>query len=175
MTSLEDYAKASELAAFHLENLKAFTPAQRQTAEEMIPKLVAAGCEDPLSWVISEVQEGIAQTARFGVLREMFTATQRAPNLLDEIGADDEQFQAIHEQIRDVVSDANLEYFTRALCKSFGFDFLMILDDCQQADGMPSWGLKEFDASGNETGRFISGLHEDYEDFSLREAGMNHE
>jgi hypothetical protein len=174
MKTLEDYLSTSENAGFHRQNLKEFGEPQQQTALEMAQRLEAAGCIEPLSWVMSELCENIAQTARFGVLREMFQATRSSPAWLEEIGGIDLRFQKIRDAISAVIPESDLEYFTRALCKGFGFDFLMLLDDCPQADGMPSWNLKECDAAGNETGRFISGLHEDYEDFTLREDGGNH-
>jgi hypothetical protein len=173
MKTLEEYLSTSEHAGFHRQNLKEFSEAEKQKALEMAQRLEADGCIDPLSWVMSELRENIAQTARFGVLREMFRATQSSPAWLEEIGGNDQRFQKIRQAINAVIPESDLEYFTRALCKGFGFDFLMLLDDCPQADGMPSWGLKEFDAAGDETGRFISGLHEDYEDFALREDGVN--
>jgi hypothetical protein len=174
MKTLEDYLKTSEHGVYHRKNVAELSEAQQRTALEMAHKLEAAGCDDPLSWVMSELRENIAQTARFGMLREMFQATQSSPAWLEEIGSNDQRFQKIREAISAVIPESDLEYFTRALCKGFGFDFLMLLDDCPQADGMPSWNLKECDAAGNETGRFISGLHEDYEDFALREDGVNH-
>lgn len=174
MKTLEEFLSTSENAGYHRQNLKELSEAQQQTALEMAQRLEAAGCIDPLSWVMSELRENIAQTARFGVLREMFKAAQSSPAWLEEIGGNDQRFQKIREAISAVIPESDLEYFTRALCKGFGFDFLMLLDDCPQADGMPSWNLKECDAANNETGRFIWGLHEDYEDFALREEGVDH-
>jgi hypothetical protein len=170
MKTLEDYLTASEHATYHRSALQEFSETQRQVALEMAQRLEAAGCIDPLPWVMSELRENIAQTARFGVLRELFLATQRTPGLLNEIAQHDQHFKEIQRVISAVIPEADLEYFVRALCKSFGFDLFMILDDGSPINGMPSWALKELDASGHETGRFVAGLHEDYEDFALQDS-----
>jgi hypothetical protein len=167
MKTLEDYAQESEYAQFHLDKLRQYSDEQHQIALEMIHKLEAVGCIDPLPRVMSELEENIPQTAIFGVLREIYMINQRSADGLNEIGQNDEKFRAIVEVMGSVISSADFAYFCKALSKSLSFDFLMLLDDCPQPSGLPSWGLKEFDADGNETGRFISGLHEDFEDFEL--------
>jgi hypothetical protein len=117
------------------------------------------GAPEPGSWAGSEVSEGIAQQARYLVLRRIWAKALvpwRDPGVLRrnevlaqliERGADQD---LLAEALRRVVFDAVT-------------NVVMVLDeghDPEAPGDAPGWVLAEMDQDENATGRHVGGLHE---------------
>jgi hypothetical protein len=122
-------------------------------------RMAELGARDPDSWARSEVRHGIAQQARFLVLRRIWAralapwrdegALRRSPalaQLLDQ-GTDQDLLAAAVRQV--VFSTVD--------------DIIMIIDegcDPDAPDDAPGWALMETGSDASPTGRDVGGLHE---------------
>jgi hypothetical protein len=121
-------------------------------------RMVELGAPDPASWASSEIKQGIAQQARYLVLRRIWAkaltpwrdprALRRNDALkqLVDQGADPD---LLAEAVRGIVFDAVV-------------DVVMVIDEGYDPDApadAPGWTLAETDRA-SATGRQVGGLHE---------------
>jgi hypothetical protein len=138
--------------------------------EELIERFRAAGCRDPESWARSEINEGIAQFARFIFLRELWKCAlpqgSRAWISSLELPNDDGRGGALRRLKESTASIDDLGELVRAAQVSVVRDVAFMLDGYAPAGDMVedvNWGLFELDANGRPA-REIGGLHESIED-----------
>jgi hypothetical protein len=122
-------------------------------------RMAELGASDPGAWAGSEVREGIAQQARYLVLRRIWAkaltpwrdpGTLRRNEALVQLLAQGAEPALLAEALRTIVFDTVVEV-------------VMILDEGHDPDGprdAPGWTLMETDAGGDATGRGVGGLHE---------------
>lgn len=158
--------------------LAALAPSRRQEALELLHKLNALGVDDAESRVRSEVSEGIAQFARYLVLRGIWPDhidswvrnpkawvehTMKAAESQPD-GDFAEAGRAVGRALAAGVSMTDLGAIARMIAFETAFGVVNHIDEGHDpAAGVdaPGWLLVETDADGSPTGRPISGLHED--------------
>jgi hypothetical protein len=147
----------------------------RAKAERLIQIMTELDAPDPEGWVKSEIEENIAQFARYVVLRRLWT---------DVIDSWRDRTVWIERMIEDAekyptgyFADAGIA-LKRALDAGVGVDdigavarfvayesvsgVLQTVDegyDPDLEDDSPSWALVELDTNGDPTGRDLGGLH----------------
>ena len=139
---------------------------QRQRIRELANLLSSAGATDALSWAYSEVCEGIAQTARFLVLRELCACARDVGGALD--GCDMDDARGLFDALLGAGADRGLlERLVLAVAKSTVWHCVTTLDEGGYGTSNAvavGWALAETDAEGKLTGRLVGGLHESAQD-----------
>jgi hypothetical protein len=134
---------------------------QRQAAVELRDRFAALGCPEPEDWARSEIREGIAQLARFLVLRDLWAEAVDGwaqPEVLESLPA--------ARRLLDAGADrGDLLRAMRVSAYEAAFSVLNRIDvgyDPDTADDGPHWRLAEMSPDGEATGRFVGGLHESF-------------
>lgn len=127
--------------------------------EQDFARLVAAlqvmGCSDPEAWAQSEIDENIAQVARYRFLHQLW------PRLIDGWSNGLNNIPAARRALADGAKEQDLALLVRAVAYETVFDMLYYLDDDSlDAAGLPDWALMELDETGTPTGRLVEGLYE---------------
>ncbi len=130
--------------------------------DELTERLRSRGLEEPEIWADSELQEDLAQTARFLFLhalgRRLDYSVDPALDAVEKVRVEG----GTREEMRRVLQSALYDIV---------FDFVYLLDE---ADGTthtdeprfdvapdePRWALMELSPEGEVTGGVVSGLHE---------------
>jgi hypothetical protein len=139
--------------------LRSLEKSDRAAALVLRDRLAALGAQDAESWARSEVSEGIAQQARFLILRRLWrdaVLTWAAPDAVDRLAAARRLLDAGVDRT-DVVR------VVRAAAVQAMLDAVVAIDeghDPEAPDDCPGWALVETDPDGNLTGREVGGLHE---------------
>ena len=121
----------------------------------------ALGADDPEGWASSELDEDIAQEARWLVIRQVRDAVTWTS---DRLAA----YPAVRALV-DAGADVNLVLAAvREVAREAAFSVLDVIDDGEDGDApedAPRWVLLEVraDDEGDDilTGRDVGGLHED--------------
>jgi hypothetical protein len=132
---------------------------ERDTAE-LTRRMADLGARDPRSWALSEIREGIAQQARYLVLRRLWST-----------GIDGWHEQGTLRRIpaaaRLLAQGANpvdVGTVMRFAAYEAAFTALLVIEEGYDPDApadAPGWTLQETDGQGNLTGRRVGALHED--------------
>jgi hypothetical protein len=140
------------------------TEAERAQLQALAALLEKAGAVDPLPWAYSEVREGIAQTARFLVLRDLCAAAQGVDETLDSCDAD--AARSLYAGLLQGGADrASLDRLVLAIARSTVWHCVTAIDEGGVDQESPiGWALAETDGDGNLTGRLVRGLHESVQD-----------
>lgn len=165
-------------------------PEDRARAEALAERFRSLGGEEPEGWALSEVEESIAQLARFIFLRSVWRSAEQwklppaewfaEPQLPDDEDEDEAapsaEGQAAHEPaflaaqqaveriLAAGVDPEDLKEVARAVFLHTAFDVVHVVDEGHDPDageGLPGWLLIELDAEMTTTGRAVLGLHED--------------
>src|SRR5689334_15440978 len=112
------------------------------------------GAPDPASWASSEVEEDIAQQARFLFLRSIW------PRMIDPYGDPDvlRRYPAFSRLLDGGADADDLARGARAVAYETAFELLYHLDYGADEDAppdAPGWHLHETDADGELTGRDV--------------------
>jgi hypothetical protein len=148
----------------------------RLRALALIDRMRAWGAPDPESWVYSEVEENIAQSTRFLVLRTLWRdidawrdrCPQYVPDLIAQAAVDPTQSFAdagiaLKRMIDAGISFEDIGAFARMVAYESVFTVLERIDaghDHEVTEPAPRWELVELDEQGVSTGRSVGGLHE---------------
>ena len=147
---------------------KSLSEADQRRVAELTERLRLAGARDPREWALSEVHEGIAQSARFlflcGVWRRMHLYADAA--LSGELAG---------KLQRDGAGEDDLREFVQVALGHLAFDLLYFLDEPagrtwptqperDVAADDRRWRLSEVEPDGRLTGRDVGGLHESWRD-----------
>lgn len=128
----------------------------RERARWLLGALAQLGCDDPVGWARSEIEEDIPQLARYRFLRTLW------PQLIDSWCTRITNLPAARRAFEAGASHDDLTRLSRAVAYETVFGMLYHLaDDDQSADELPSWALTEISPAGNATGRLLDGLYED--------------
>lgn len=153
--------------------LDAWDPAKLSKANELAKKLDNAGCIESEAWVFSEIDENIAQSARFIFLKNLWEKViNPAPTLgVENLRVSDEKCASTLEKLDAVLSSEEKEHLFKEFAIQMGWDFVQAIDEgySYENDELPSWVLMEVDVNTDQlTGRDIGGLHESFmdEDYS---------
>jgi hypothetical protein len=138
----------------------------RQRAVALRDKFAAYGADEPESWVQSEVQNDVAQLARFLFLsatwRRMEWAVDEAlnSNTAAELRAAGCDMAKIEQVVKSAVLDvsSNLCYLLDEPDGTVWTEDGARRSDVR--DGDPRWMVSEVAADGSLTGRDVGGLHE---------------
>jgi len=157
--------------------LAALTNSKRRKALELLGKFHALGADDPEGWVRSEISEGIAQFARYLMLRAIWPDQidirarvpeewiDRATSAADKTdGYFADAGRALSRALAAGVSREDLGAIARMVAYETAFGVLDRIDEGHEpaaGDDAPGWVLMETDPEGNLTGRTVDGLHED--------------
>jgi hypothetical protein len=162
----------------YTEWLNALPPGKRKQAVALADTFRKLGCDDPEGWSRSEIDQDIAQLARFLFLRPLWKEqidvwrddadqwirdnieqSHRAPNgFFADAGLALERLLACGGKRADIGSVA------RYVAYSVVFAMLYRISggcDEEELPNLPTWGLFEFSGSGEMTGRMADALHED--------------
>ncbi|MGP4111973.1 hypothetical protein ACTWP5_13780 [Streptomyces sp. 4N509B] len=162
-------------------------PEQRRA--HLVRVFTALGAADPEGWADSEMDEDIAQLARFLLLRGVRQAVARweQPGAVQQLHADPQSPDALLAQFEDAgIEPRTLALFARRVAHATAFDLAYRLADSdfvdhdpadpdgyplmELRDVLPGWCLVESTPTGEHTGRHLDGLHEDvgglWEDFT---------
>jgi hypothetical protein len=122
-------------------------------------RMTDLGASEPESWAQSELLEGIAQQARYLVLRKIWRETLspwRDPQTLRRNAT---LARLVHEGAgEDLLVEA-----VRGIVYDAVVTVIGIIDggfDSEAPDDAPGWSLTETGLDGNLTGRDVGGLHE---------------
>ena len=122
-------------------------------------RMADLGARDPAVWARSEIEEGIAQQARYLVLRSIWAKALMR-------WRDVETVRRIPQLARLLDRGADLDTLAAAMrivvMEAVG-DVIMVIDescDLDAPEDAPCWTLAEMDSQGAFTGREIGGLHE---------------
>ena len=137
---------------------------QRERIRTLATQLVSAGATDAFGWAYSEVCEGIAQTARFLVLRDLCACARDVDGVLD--GCETDDARGVFDALLEAGTDRHhLERLVLAVAKSTVWHCVTTLDEGGfGAANAVGWALAETDAEGTLTGRLVHGLHESAQD-----------
>jgi len=138
-------------------------------ANELANKLDNAGCIESESWVFSEIDENIAQSARFIFLKNLWDkVVNPSPTLgLENLRLSNERCANSLKKLDSVLTLEEKEHLFKEFAIEMGWDFAHAIDEgySYENDQLPSWALMEVDANTGElTGRGIDGLHESFMD-----------
>lgn len=146
-----------------------------QNAHKIAETLEKAGCFEPEGWVFSEINENIAQAARYSFLKQFRqVVVKNAPmNILATLKNQDEICNQAIEKIDSVLTQVEKEKLFEDYSILLGWDFVHMVDEGYNStsEHLPGWRLIEVNPKTDElSGRDIGGLHEDYfsDDFSHR-------
>ena len=126
--------------------------------EELTRRMAELGAPDPADWARSEIDQGIAQQARFLFLRSIW------PEMIDPY-AEESVIRGIPAAARLLdagASMADLALALRSVAYETAFGVIDRVDegfDPEAPDDAPGWRLIEIDAN-MPTGRNVGGLHE---------------
>lgn len=167
--------------------LQTLDPVQREKADRMIALLAQFHADDPVSWVSSEMREGIPQVARFMFLHgvrqyvledksfvqgEGNTGNQYYPFAFSDENTPehnststeriDSGLAAFYRLVEAGVDRQELVRVARAAIAMTVFAFIDYLDNLQEfewehLEDAPNWSLRE-----TGTGRGMGGLHESF-------------
>lgn len=160
-------------------------PDQRADAERMLAVLQRLGAPDAEGWVRSEIDENIAQLARFVVLGEVADVIARwqyaETNAHEEDQAlragaalfDTEFSPSVTTEILGTGVDPELVgRFAMHVAAGTAFDVLHAIDEQRPSDelgdDLPGWILMETTPTGELTGRDVGGLHESLAELTER-------
>jgi len=138
---------------------------RRARVDALVTTMRNAGAREPEEWARSEVEEDIAQAARFSFLRAVWRDLDQWRNeatteaYLAELDVD----AAVRERLGGVLAKVALQA---------ALDVVMVLDneeDVGSVDELPGWRLMELDTEGNLSGRDVGGLHESFYDVDPRD------
>jgi len=153
--------------------LDSWDSAKLSKANELANKLDNAGCIESESWVFSEIDENIAQSARFIFLKHLWDkVVDPAPTLgVENLRLSSEKCANSLKKLDAVLTLEEKEHLFKEFAIQMGWDFSHAIDEgySYENDQLPSWVLMEVDADTDElTGRDIGGLHESFmdEDYS---------
>jgi hypothetical protein len=163
---MDELLGASQHSDYYRHVISNLSDGQREKVLEFANELASNGASEPLSWALSEVTENIAQRARYYVLREFHSSIDDIEGNLDSSSDFCENPQAIFKEICSVIGEESARRFLSAYGKGMLGNCLGIIDEGGFANESLGWSLIEEDADGNPTGRIVSGLHEDWIDFS---------
>ncbi len=158
--------------------LESLDPQTRVTAKHRIARLQALGALDAESWIQSEIQQNIPQTARFLFLRTLWqnidTWTQDSVGCVERTIAytdahPDTSFadagRAMKRMLALGVSASDIAKVARSAAFDATFGVLTTLDGetgGEDLDDIPCWALLEVTPEGELTQREVGGLHESF-------------
>jgi uncharacterized membrane protein YheB (UPF0754 family) len=161
---LEDLVQQSKNSDFYRRSIKKLSQKKLQKLEKIAFELHENGASDPISWALSEVEENIAQSARFYFLKELLAVAENIHENVKSIDFD----ESLEETYSDICKSVGQEKMD-AFLKSYGKDILgAVVNVIDYSSSSPTvgWQLVETDGEGELTGRGIDGLHEDWLDFN---------
>lgn len=154
----------------------------------LIRVFTALGAADPAGWADSELDEDIAQLARFLFLRGVRQAVARweQPGAVEQLLADPQSPDALAQFEAAGIEPRTLALFASRVAHATAFDLAYRLADSdfvdhdpedpdgypptELRDELPGWCLVETTPTGEHTDRHLDGLHEDvgglWEDFT---------
>ncbi len=121
-------------------------------------RLEAAGCPDAELWVVSEVDGGIPQAARYRFLSSLW------PKVIDSWREGIDRLPAAQPLRHQGVDRDDLVRLARAVAYETVFAMLYHLADdapSQAVERLPGWRLLEVDDEGRPSGRTLDNLFED--------------
>lgn len=145
-------------------------------ATKLIEDFKGMGCPDPEGWARSEINENIAQLARYRFLRPLKNSLAAFINEPEKWIERDIKYSPEIGYVLKKMLDAGIQpdeigRLARYIAGDSIHQILYRLDDpydfdlINGGDNYPSWCLKELDKNGEPTGRQVSGLFESlYED-----------
>lgn len=130
--------------------------------KELVLRMEAAGCSEPLSWAISEIDEGIPQFARYRVMSELTDIAEDVDNATEYAGIYSEKFYDLHDKIQAAVGEELLTQYLQAYGKGLMGEVIELLDNgnYESERDQLDWVLTE-----TFTGQAIDCLHEDFGEF----------
>lgn len=150
---------------------------KKQLATRLLAQFRAYGANEPETWVESEVEENIAQLARFIFLRSVLNRHvnqwKEMPHLWINACKGEPQKNlyapfpdvgsALTRMLEAGISTADIAAVARMTAYATAWDILHQIDSGSDPDseGAPGWVLIETDPNGEQTGRDLGGLHED--------------
>lgn len=136
-----------------------------ETLESLIAKFRAAGCTDPESWAASELNEDIAQFARFIFLRELWklVVPKGSREWLRHLDMENDDGRGgVKRRLKESTAAIDdLTELVRATQISVVREVAYLLDGCVEKEA--SWGLYELD-DDCKPARAIDCLHESIDD-----------
>lgn len=152
---------------FYRVQRRGWSARQLREAHVLAERLQAAGCAEPEGWVFSEVGEGMAQSARWALIKALW---ERAiePAARDGFWLDGPA-RAAFDKVEAVLSPDEKRTLLRAMAQALAFEFAQTLDEGFFSDDLPGWAVMEADAEGRGTGRQLAGLHESILDPEFRD------
>jgi len=130
-------------------------------ATQLRDRFASLGAPNPEDWAGSEIREGIAQLARFLVLRRLWQGAMDG-------WRDRSQVEAVPAAKRLLDSGADFDDVSRAMrvaAYEATFGVLEVIDegyDPESEEGLPMWSLREM-RDDVLTGRPVGGLHESFQ------------
>lgn len=152
---------------------------QEMEYRQLVEQFRVAGADDPESWALSEIREGIPQLARFCFLRVLWPRViDRWRQQLDWIDYAMSRAErdpkssfadagiAIKRALAHGVTLDELASIARMVAYSTAFDIVHHLDvgedeEYNNDNGYPAWTLSEIGPDEQPTGRTLDALHED--------------
>lgn len=172
MFDFEPYLNASKNGKMHRHRIRQLSDAEREKLAWLVQSLDQAGATEPFNWAISEVTEGIAQSARFHALKafwEVALDVEGNACAAEDFGTD------LQTQLADAEKKLGAEALQNLLT-GYGLGLMnQLIDvidygDCNLEEQQVGWQLMEVSADGTLTGRHIGGLHEDSTEFGTEYA-----
>ena len=162
MNRFEKYYQTLE-EPYRTQNLRRIAAWGKTTltrAIRLADQLEAAGLADPESWVFSEIEEDIAQAARWALLHTLWKEAV-LPLLVIDFGLQSDPVQGpILDRINGVLSPEEKRSMYLEIARTMGFHLLYALDSGVLNDDLPGWSVQEMTADDELTGRDVGGLHE---------------
>jgi hypothetical protein len=160
MKTLEDLIQGSSNPKYYDHQLRGLDAGRQERLLELALGLERAGASNALDWAYSEVQENIAQTARFLVLRALCASARDVDQALDSCDVDDAR--GLYDALVDAGAErASLDRLVLAIARGTVWQCLTALDEGGFGQDNPvGWALAETDGEGKLTGRLVAGLHE---------------
>lgn len=170
MKYIEKHINQTSQKTYYASQIEELSKEQRDGLEKLVEKLDASGSTNPLGWALSEVQENIAQFARFSMLKGLYEIVDDVDGNLALADDIDEVYDAeifdVKETLRKVIGEDALNAFLKSFTKGVMWQVANLMDEGNsQEKNQPGWVLSELNTDGHFTDRSINGLHESFNGF----------
>ncbi len=170
MKFIEKHINKTSHKSYYESQIEELTKEQIDRLEKLVEKLDASGSANPLGWALSEVQENIAQFARFSMLKGLYEIVDDVDGNLTLADDVDEVYEAeifdVKETLSKVIGEDALNAFLKSFTKGVMWQVANLMDEGNyQEKNQPGWVMSELGDDGDFTGRSINGLHESFNGF----------
>ncbi|MEW7280384.1 hypothetical protein ABW636_17470 [Aquimarina sp. 2201CG1-2-11] len=167
MNLIEKYIESSNSIEYYKDRIDKLSIKQREELENLLEKMNNSGAKEPLSWALSEITENIPQFGRFLFLKELYgiiNGVEENMGFADDIDENyEEDIFEVAEKLKKSIGEKELNDFLKSYARGIMWQVTNQIDGTYNSSREVVWALKEVKDGANE--RFISGLHENFNEF----------